>query len=110
MSKLLKYFFHVKTADKLPPIPRMYSTDEERPLTDKEATLMRMSAIRSPRNIERLKRRYRVSSEDDLIAMLPTRPRKRRPERLMPLIRRMLGLYRYNPARRYYYEHRRRQR
>lgn len=108
MSKLINYFRHIKMVDRLPPLPRGYSTDFDlRSVTEDQATLMRMSALRSPHSIERLKRRYHVASTDELIAMLPKRHKARRGERFMPLMRRIFGTTKYDPMKRYYHEHRR---
>jgi hypothetical protein len=109
MSRLLRYFRHIKMVDRLPRVPRGYSTDFDlRAVSEDEAALMRMSALRSPHSVERLKRRYGVSSADELIAILPKRHKPRRGERLMPLLRRVFGTTRYDPMKRYYREHRRR--
>ena len=108
MSKLFRYFRHIKLADRLPPLPRGYSTDFDlRSVTEDEATLMRMSALRSPHSIERLKRRYGAASAAALVAQLPKRHKPRRGERLWPLIRRVFGTTRYDPMKRYYKERRR---
>jgi len=106
--KLITYFRHIKLADRLPPLPRGYSTEFDlRSVSDDETTLMRMSALRSPHSIERLKRRYGVSSAQELIDRLPKRHAARRGERLWPLLRRVFGTTRYDPMKRYYHEHRR---
>lgn len=107
--KLITYFRHIKLADRLPPLPRGYSTDFDlRSVTEDEVTLMRMSAMRSPHNIERLKRRHNAANAQELIDQLPKRHKARRGERFMPLVRRIFGTVRYDPMKRYYHEHRRR--
>lgn len=109
MSKLFHYFRYIKLADRLPPLPRGYSTEFDlRSVTEDEATLMRMSALRSPHSIERLKRRYRVASAAALVERLPKRHKARRGERFAPLMRRVFGTTRYDPMKRFYHEHRRR--
>lgn len=108
MSKLVKYFRHIPLRDRLPRVPRGYSTDFDlRGITDDEAALMRMSALRSPHSIERLKRKHGVSSARELVAKLPKKHKPRRGERLMPLIRRVFGTTAYDPMKRHYLEHRR---
>lgn len=106
--KLIRYFRHIKLADRLPPLPRGYSSDFDlRAVSEDEATLMRMSALRSPHSIERLKRRYGAASSAELIAQLPKRHRARRGERLAPLVRRVFGTTRFDPMKRFYHEHKR---
>jgi hypothetical protein len=108
MSKLIRYFTHISLADRLPRVPRGYSTDFDlKAVSDDEAALMRMSALRSPHSIERLKRRYAVQSARELVAMLPKKHKPYRGARLMPLIRRVFGTTAYDPMKRYYLEHRR---
>lgn len=107
--KLIKYFRHIKLSDRLPPLPRGYSTDfDPRSAADEEVTLMRMSALRSPHSVERLKRRYGAANAQELIDQLPKRHKARRGQRFMPLVRRIFGTTAYNPMRRYYHEHKRR--
>lgn len=111
MNKLLKYFTHIKLADRLPPIPRMYASDyDTRALSDEELKLMKMSAIRSPQGIHILKRRKQAATAGALIDMLPTTHKPRRGARLMPLMRRIFGVSSYDPMRKIYYHHRRRHR
>lgn len=108
MGKLWRYFRHITLANRLPPVPRGYSTDFElRAVSEDEATLMRMSALRSPHSVERLKRRYGVESAQELIAQLPKRHKARRGARFWPLLRRIAGTTPYDPMKRHYLEHRR---
>jgi hypothetical protein len=108
MSKLIRYFTHISLADRLPRVPRGYSTDFDlKAVSDDEAALMRMSALRSPHSIERLKRRYGVNTTQELIDRLPKRHKPHKGARLMPLIRRVFGTTAYDPMKRYYLEHRR---
>jgi hypothetical protein len=106
--KIIKYFRHIKTSDTLPPVPHSYSSEFElKQLPEDVETLMKMSALRSPHNVERLKRRYGVETTAELVDQLPKRHKPRRGERFMPLLRRILGTTAYDPMRRHYLEHRR---
>jgi hypothetical protein len=108
MSKLIRYFTHIPLANRLPKVPRGYSTDFDlKRVSEDEAALMNMSALRSPHSIERLKKRYGVASARDLVELLPKRHKARKGERLWPLVRRVFGTTRYDPMRRHYIEHRR---
>ena len=109
MSKLVRYFTHISLSDRLPRVPRGYSTDFDlKGVSEDEAALMRMSALRSPHSIERLKRRYGVNSTRELVELLPKKHKPRKGERLWPLIRRVFGTTRYDPMKRHYLAHRRR--
>jgi hypothetical protein len=108
MSKLIRYFTHIPLANRLPKVPRGYSTDFDlKRVSEDEAALMKMSALRSPHSIERLKRRYGVASARDLVELLPKRHKPHKGERLWPLIRRVFGTTSYDPMRRHYIAHRR---
>lgn len=108
MSKLVRYFTHIKLADRLPRVPRGYSTEfNMKGLSEDEAALLKMSALRSPHSIERLKRRYGVTTARELVALLPKRHKARKGARLMPLIRRVFGTTAYDPMKRHYIAHRR---
>lgn len=101
MRKLIRYFFRLKLSDRLPRIPRMYSTDYNPRLVDHDtANLMRMTAIRSPQGAEILKKRHKTNASRDLVHLLPLqKPRRRR--RLMPLLRRIEGTTPYDPLKRW---------
>jgi hypothetical protein len=108
MGKIIRYFRHIPLANRLPPVPRGYSSEfDMKAVSQDESALMKMSALRSPHSIERLKRRYGVKSAADLVNLLPKRHKARKGERLWPLIRRVFGTTRYDPMRRHYLEHRR---
>jgi hypothetical protein len=107
--KLIRYLTHIKTSDRLPPLPRGYSTEfEMRQVADDEATLMKISAIRSPQNVDTLKRRHGAQNARELIDVLPRKHRPRRGPRLLQLIRRIFGIAPYDPMRRIYFKHRKR--
>ena len=108
MGKLISYFTHISIADRLPRVPRGYSTDFDlKGVSQDEAALMKMSALRSPHSIERLKRRHGVATTRELVAMLPKRHKPHKGARLWPLIRRVFGTTPYDPMKRHYLEHRR---
>lgn len=107
MSRFIRYFRHIPLADKLPQLPRGYASEfDPRELTHEEATLLSMVAVRSPDQVELLKRRLGMS-EHELIDALPKRHKPRRREKLWPLLRRVFGTTRYDPMKRHYLEHRR---
>jgi hypothetical protein len=108
VSKLVKYFTHITLRDRLPRVPRGYSTDFDlRGISEDEAALMRMSALRSPHSIQRLQRRHGVSSARELVAKLPKKHKPYKGARLWPLIRRVFGTTAYDPMKRTYLAHRR---
>lgn len=108
MKKAIRYFRHIKLADRLPLVPRHYSTEYDLKAVDAdEEQLLKMTAIRSPQAVELLKKRYHVQNAKELTTMLPTRHKPRRGARLMPLIRRIMGTLPYDPMKRHYHKHRR---
>lgn len=111
MKRLIHYLTHIKLADRLPPLPRMYSTDfDMRALSDDEVTLLKMSAVRSPHGVEIARRRKGAANTSALIASLPTQHSPRRGNRFMPLMRRIFGVTAYDPLRKISYQHRKRRR
>lgn len=103
---LLKYIFHRATWEKLPPIPREYSSDYDVNEVDREtALLMSLTHTRCPQGVELLKKKHRASARE-LIHNLPMRRRPRRIlSRVFSLYRRAFGLTAYDPTKRYYREH-----
>lgn len=98
---LLRYIFHRATWEKLPVLPRMYSS-EYHDVDRDTATLMQLTQTRCPQGVEILKKRYRAGSARELIEKLPSRHRKRRPlKRLVNLYRRAMGLTAYDPMKAY---------
>lgn len=107
---LLKYLLHRATWEKLPMLPRMYSTDYKPHEVDRQtATLMRLSHLRCPQGVRILMRRHRMTSKQELILYLPVRRRKRRIlARLASIVRRELGVLPYDPMKSIAREHMRR--
>jgi len=98
---LLKYLFYRSLWQRLPVLPRMYST-EYHDVDRDTATLMQMTQTRCPQGVEVLKKRHNARTAQELIATLPARRRKRRPlRRLTNLYRRAMGLSDYDPMKRY---------
>lgn len=111
MSNLIKYFIHIKLADRLPRLPRQWANDyDPHDVSNDDADLMRVTAIRSPHGVKILKRRYRLESSQDLKRAVPVRFRPNRGNRLLPLLRRIFGLSAHDPMRRIYHQHRRKSR
>lgn len=107
MGSLIKYLFHRPTWHKLPPMPRMYSTEYLPSNVDQDTqTIMRMTHTRCPQGVEILKKRYRVKSSRELIQRLP---RKKRPRgvtrRLRNIFRTAFGLLDYDPMKSIYKQH-----
>lgn len=96
---LIKHLFHRPTWQKLPKVPRWYSTDFDHKGIDPDvARLMQMSHIRSPHVVKMLMRKYGVDSPRELAAVLPARRHHRRVgARLLALIRRAFGVTPYDP-------------
>jgi hypothetical protein len=109
MKGLIKYLFHRPTWQKLPVLPRMYSTEYDARVVDKDtSTLMMLTHTRCPQGVEVLKRRHHLKTSRELIEQLPARRRRRRPgARLMALFRRWLGTTPYDPMRSIAQQHRR---
>lgn len=107
MGSLFKYLFHRPTWHKLPPVPRMYSTEFLPSQVDQDTqTIMRMTHVRCPQGVEVLKQRYRVKSNRELIAKLPRKRRPRRVlKRLMNIFRTAFGLLDYDPMKSIYRQH-----
>ncbi len=98
--KLLKYLFHTKAVDKLPRVPRQFSTEFRPAEVDGDtATLMRHSYARSPQGAKLLKRKHRLQSARELVNYLPSQRRRRRTitARVMSAIRRAVGTTAYDP-------------
>lgn len=109
MKGLIRYLLHRPTWQKLPVMPRMYSTDYSACDVDEDTqTLMRLTHTRCPQGVEVLKQRHGAKSARQLIEELPARRRKRHMvRRALALLQRALGLTSYDPMKRIYYEHRR---
>ena len=98
---LLRYIFHRATWEKLPMLPRMYST-EYHDVDDDTATLMQMTQTRCPQGVEILKKRYGAATARELFDSLPSRHRKRQPlKKLINLYRRAMGITPYDPLKSY---------
>lgn len=95
----LKYIFHRATWEKLPVLPRMYSTEFKLSDVDRDTeTLMQMTHTRCPQGVEVLKKRHGAKSARTLIEQLPARRRPRRiKSRIMGVFRRAFGLLPYDP-------------
>ncbi len=106
---LIKYLRHVKTVDKLPRLPRMYSTDyETSELEEEEAQLMKITAVRSPQGARILERKFKADAKS-LASSLPIVPFRRKRDRVLPLIRKILGVLPYDPLQGDYRRHRARE-
>lgn len=109
MSKknLIGFLFYRPTWQKLPPMPRMYSTEYQLSDVDEDTqTLMRMTHTRCPQGVEILKRRHGAKTAKALIDSLPRRRRPRRiGRRFGALIRSLLGLLPYDPMKSIYRQH-----
>lgn len=107
MGSLFKYLFHRATWEKLPPMPRMYSTEYVSKEVDEDTqTIMRMTHVRCPQGVEVLKKRYRVKSSRQLIETLPKKKRPRRVlRRLKAIFRTAFGLLDYDPVKSIYQQH-----
>ena len=104
---LIQYLLHRATWEKLPPLPRMYSSEYQVAEVERDVEmLMRQTHARCPAGVKVLEQRYRLSARE-LIEQLPARRRKRRiGARAMAVLRRALGLMPYDPMKRFSYEHR----
>lgn len=110
MRKLTRYLFRLKTWQKLPPIPRQYSTDWHAAEVDKDGrTLMSLTHTRSPQGVELLIKRHKAKDAHELIDKLPKRKRKRNVgKRAAALARRAFGLLPYDPMATYARKNKRR--
>jgi hypothetical protein len=108
--KLIRYLFHRPTWQRLHMIPRQYATEYTARDVDRDtATLMQLTQVRSPQNVEILKRKHRASSARHLIEILPSRRRPRHiQQRALALVRRVFGLTSYDPMRKIARQHMRR--
>lgn len=108
--KLFKYLLYRPTWQKLHMIPRQWASEYNARQVDRDtATLMQLTQVRSPQNVEILKRKHRANNARELIENLPARNRPRRVKsRALGLIRRALGLSSYDPMRQYARQHMRR--
>ena len=100
--KLLKYLLHRPTWQKLPLMPRSFSTDYRPGDVDADtAALMVASHTRCPQGAQLLKRRQGLGTARELIAHLPSRRRRRRRigAKLMAALRRLAGTTPYDPMR-----------
>lgn len=109
MPNLIKALFHLATWQKLPMLPRTYSSDYELDEADRDVQmLMSLSHVRCPQGARVLERKHKTPAHE-LIDQLPQRHRRRRPlKRAVGLIRRALGVTPYDPMRSIYLEHQRR--
>lgn len=99
MKGLLKYLLHRPLSQRLPLLPRMYSSEFYIAEADRDTqTLMSLTHVRCPQGVEVLKRRYRTESARALIEHLPTRRRKRHiGRRALSLVQRTFGFTSYDP-------------
>jgi hypothetical protein len=108
---LLKYLFHRATWEKLPPIPREYSTEYDLDEVDRDtAVMMSLTHTRCPQGVRMLERKHSKTAHQ-LIYELPRRRRPRRVlSRLANLYRRAMGITAYDPMKALYRQHMRRDR
>lgn len=97
--KLFRYLLHRPTWQKLPLMPRQYSTEFDAKQVDYDtAMLMSMAHVRSPHGVKLLLRKHNASSARELVEKLPARRRPRRlGARALGLVRRALGVTPYDP-------------
>jgi len=99
--KLLKWLRHLSLSQRLPRIPRTYSTEyDSRAIDHDTSNLMRMTATRCPQGVDLLKRKHRAAAARDLVYGLPLQ-KPRRQNKLIPWIRGVFGTLGYNPMMRY---------
>lgn len=91
-------------------IPRQWASEYNASSVDRDtATLMQLTQVRSPQNVEILKRKHGAANARQLIDTLPPRRRQRRVKaRALALVRRAFGLTAYDPMRQYARRHMRR--
>lgn len=101
---LLKYLLYRAAWQRLPMLPRMYSTDFDlRDVNRETETLMRMTHTRCPQGVNILIKRHRAADAHELIETLPPPMRKRRiGRRFAGMVRSFLGLTAYDPVRSQY--------
>lgn len=106
---LLRYLIHLPTWQKLPMLPRMYSTEYEPRDIDRDTeALMKVTHTRCPQGVKLLERRYHLSAHE-LIDLLQPRHRKRDAfGRMVALVRRAYGVLPYDPMRKIARQHMRR--
>lgn len=79
VSSFLKRMFTLKRKEKLHLLPRGYRTDYDKHVSRDVEKVFAQSGVRSPDGIDRLMRRHKVSSIDELLPLLPDPNRKVKP-------------------------------
>ena len=95
---LLKYLFHKPTWQKLPMIPRSYSSVWDESEVDHDtAILMEVTQTRCPQGVEILVRKHKKTARE-LSQTLKPRKHKRKPlGRIEYMVRSTFGLMQYDP-------------
>lgn len=97
--KLLKVMFVMKRKERLPRLPRGYTTEYDRKVGYDVEKVFFLSGVRTPDGIDGLLRRFRVSSIPELLPLLPDPHRKLKPlERLGRWTMRLMGTTPHEPV------------
>lgn len=106
---LLTYLLRLRTRERLPMIPRTYSSEYDVRQVDPDTIrLMAETQTRDPRGVHLLMRRHGAQSPRELLRILPPRKRKRNVRRrALALVQRVFGLSNHDPLRSIYRQHRR---
>lgn len=99
LIKFLKMLFYQKRKDRLPRVPRSFTTEYDRRVSRDVERVFHRSAARSPEGVTRLMRRKRVKNIQELLPMLPMERKRKSPrERFVMWLMRLNGELPYDPA------------
>ena len=107
--KALRALLYMATWQKLPMLPRDYSTDYDLAEVDRDTQrIMQLARVRCPQGVTLLEDRHKASRRQ-LARDLDFKRRRRRPlRRLVGYVQRALGVTPYDPMHGFYLEHQRR--
>lgn len=96
--KIWRQLYFVKVKDRLKRVPRHYAIDYDRHVDRDTAYLMERMAIRDPAAVQRLYKKYGVTTPGELMAVLPKRRRAGARRRFNRWMNRITGATPYEPV------------
>lgn len=98
LINFLKMLFLIKRKDRLPRVPRSFTTAYDKRVSRDVERVFHRSAARSPEGVNRLMRRKRVSSIDALLPLLADRQHKTPRQRFVMWVMRLNGTTPFEPT------------
>ncbi len=98
LIKFLKVLFLIKRKDRLPHVPRSFTTDYDKRVSRDVERVFHRSAARSPEGVQMLMRRKRVATVNDLLPLLTERQHKTPRQRFVMWMMRLNGTTPYDPT------------